>query len=373
MTNIYPDRASYRITSGPDSWRTRQQGAATLILTVILLVAAVLIIIYAANHSLTQQKTSSNLYANNQAYEAAEAGLEFGIQYLSKNAVSILASPAGGFINYGPANASITNVTQGNNSRFSIVYTNPTANNYDQIWIAATGTSTDGSSSRTVRQLVQKKPLLITLPVNPSSILGRADLQGSANVTNLQGNTTIVAGSTISFKGSASTTTTTGGSDKNTTGADIQPNSPSLNGMSADQFFQTYFGTSMATIKNMVATFYPSGSSPSLDGVTGTSIWVDQDYSETGNATIGSGSAPVLLIVNGNFNIGGTVTIYGFVFATGNISSSNGTPEIIGGFASAGNLSLQGNPSITYDNSVLNATIQSTAIYAKIPGSWKDF
>lgn len=373
MTNTFPDQQNKSAHHPSALWKRSERGAATLILAVILLVAAVFIIIFAANHSLTQEKTSANQYANSQSYEAAEAGLEFGIQYFTKNAVAILATASGGFINFGPSDANITNVTQTNNSRFSIVYTNPTANNYNTILVSSTGTSTDGSSSRTVSQLVQQKPILNTLPTNPSTVLGTADLQGSANVSNLQGSTTIIAGSSISFQGSASTTTATGGSNKKKSDSDIQPNSPALSGITPDQFFQTYFGTTMNTVKSLVANYYPSGSNPDLNGVTGTSIWIDDDYSQTGNATIGSSSAPVLLIVNGNFSLGGNVTVYGFVFVTGDVSAAHGTPNIIGGFASAGNLALSGNPSITYDNSVLNTTMVSTAVYPKIPGSWKDF
>lgn len=351
----------------------KQAGAAVLVIVVILLIAAMATFVYTANHSALQQKSSSNQYSNSQAYEAAQAGLEFGIQYLARNYTTVTGSPTGGFFTYGSSDTNITNTALANGSKYSIVYTNPTANNYQLIKITSTGISSDGSATRTVSAIVQQKPLMATIPTNPSTVLGTATLQGSANVTNMQSNSTIVAGSTISFQGSASTTTAAGGSNKNNTGTDIQPNAPSLTGIDANAFFLKYFSASQTTIQNSVANFYASGSSPNLDGMSGTSIWVDGDYTQTGNTTIGTATAPVLLIVNGNFSIGGNVTIYGYVFTTGDISSSNGTPDIIGGFAAAGNLSLQGNPSITYDNTVLTVTSSITSLYPKVPGSWKDF
>lgn len=348
-------------------------GAATLVVTVMLLVAAALMVIYSAQHGVMQQRSSANQLASARAFEAAEAGLEFAIVYLRSNASTITASPVSGFINYGASNSSLTNVTLGDNSRFSVVYTNPTANNYQLLRITSTGLNPDGTSTRAVTQLVKYKPILVTTPTNPSTVLGSVSLQGSATVTNNEGAQTIKAGSTISYQGSASSTSTTGSSDKNTVGPDISANDATLSGMSSATFFQTFFGTTAANIKNSVTNYYVSGSVPSLDGVTNSSIWIEGDYSQTGNTDIGTATGPVLLIVNGNLSLGGNVTIYGFVFVNGTMSSQSGTPDIIGGFATAGNLSLKGNPDISYNSSVLNFATQQTGNYAKVPGSWRDF
>jgi hypothetical protein len=339
----------------------------------MIMVAALLIMLFMTNYSVMQQKSVTNQYASDQAYEAAEAGLEFGVAYLQRNKATVIASPSSGFINYGSSDSNITNVTQANNSRFSIVYTNPNANNYNLILITATGTSSDTTSARTIKQLFQYKPILLNTPTVPSTVLGSVALGGTATITNTEGSTSIVAGSGISYNGTSSSTSTTGSSDIHTAGPDIQPNNSTINAMNTDQFFQSFFGTTTSTVKNMIQNYYPAGSNPNINGMTGTSIWVDDSLTLASSTVIGSPTAPVLLIVNGNFNLNGNVTIYGFVFVQGLISNITGTPNIIGGFASSGGLSLLGNADIGFSSSTLNALSQNTGVYAKVPGSWRDY
>ena len=105
----------------------RQQGAATLIITVILILSSLLIIIFAASNSLLQQKAVANEYMADEAYMAAEAGLEFGVVYLNTNNAAILATVTAGVLNYGSTDTNLTNVQLANGSKFSVVMTNPTA------------------------------------------------------------------------------------------------------------------------------------------------------------------------------------------------------------------------------------------------------
>ena len=98
--------------------RRRIKGAATLIVSTTLLVVSTLIIIFAANYGMMQDKATGNTLRFNQAYQAAEAGLEFGINYLKHNSATILANPVGGFV---PAysDANITNSALPDGSRYT--------------------------------------------------------------------------------------------------------------------------------------------------------------------------------------------------------------------------------------------------------------
>lgn len=352
----------------------QQNGVTILIVTVILLVATLLIAIFAAHFSLLQTKTAANQNRSNQAFAAAEAGLEYGIVYLIQNRSTILANPSSGFINY--SNANISNVTLANNAKYSIVYTNPIANNYKLITIKSTGVSDDNTSTKIVSQMANQGSLLATVPVGPVSIIGGVTMSGNTSVVNSTSNISINSGSTVTLNGSSSTTSATSGSNRTTTGSDIQQNNSSLQNMTTNDFFLLYFGASMTDVKNNVTYLYPSGSTPNLSGITGASIWVDQSLSLAGNITIGTAANPVILIINGDLTISGSPIIYGFIYVIGNVSTGvTGNPQIIGGIAATGNLNLQGNASITFDSSVIDGVFNqiSANYFAKVPGTWKDF
>lgn len=360
------------------------RGAAILIMTVILLVVSSLIIIFAANFSVLQGKSINNVAQNNQALAAADAGIEFGIVYLNKNATTILASPVSGFIApYSDSNT--TNVTLANNSKFSVVYTNPVAGNYNLILITSTGVSSSGDSTRVVSQQVQFGSLLVSPSSSPLVTQGNVTLSGNSNITNTHSNSTITSGGTVTISGSSTTTVSGGtGSSAGAIGSDVQSNNTSVGNMSQSDYFSTYFGNTSNGVKASMAHVYSNTTSTNysstLSGMTGTSIWIDQTSgtaSINGSTTIGSPSNPVLLIVNGNFSLSGNVTIYGyiFVFGTNTIESIAGNVTISGAISAVGNLTMSGSSVLTYDSSVINnlQNLPSMRYFAKVPGTWRDF
>lgn len=351
-------------------------GAATLIITVILIVLSTLMIIFAASYGQMQQKMTANQNRESQAFHAAEAGVEFAINYLQTNETTITGAPSAGLINYSDANT--TNVSLANGSKFSVVYTNPSAYNYNLIQITSTGANDDSSSTRVVVQQVQLGSLLSQPGTTALTTKGSVAMTGNATITNTSTNNAINSASTVVLGGSAATVISGGGTG-------IQQNNTALANTSQSDFFATYFGTTnTAKIQNSVGHYYSNSSntdySSNLSGMSGTSIWIDQTAgtaSISGNTTIGSSSNPVLIIVNGTLSLSGNVTIYGFVFVIGTagITTLTGNTSIIGGMATSDNLSMAGNISLTFNNSVLsNLQNQSSMRYfAKVPGTWRDF
>lgn len=365
---------------------SRENGAATLIIALILLVMGTLIIMFAANYGLMQEKITANIHRNSQAYEAAEGGIEFAINYLQKNATTIIGTPSGGYMTpY--SDASTTNVSFNNSSKFSVVYTNPVANNYKIILITSTGTSSDGSATRIVKQQVALSSLLMNYGNTSIVSKGAVNLSGSAEVNNTSTNKTISSGSSVSISGSAETNISSGGgSNASHIGSDITQNSSSISSMSQNDFIASYFGTtSSATIQSKVGHYYSNSSSTNysstLNGMSGTSIWIDQTGGTTasisGTTTIGTATNPVLLIVNGTLSITGNVTIYGFVFiiGTSGINTLSGNISINGGLAMTDQLNMSGNSSLTFNPTVLTNLQNNSSMttWAKIPGTWKDF
>lgn len=359
------------------------KGAATLVFTLVLITLTSLIIIFAANYAILGSKSSTNINRNAQAFEAAVAGMEFGINYLNQNNSAILASPSGGYIQ--PfSNSSTTNVTLANNSKYSITYTNPTANDYTIINITSVGTSDDDSATHTVSQLVKYGSTLLNAPLNPLIAKSNVSLSGNSQIINTYNTSTIVSGGSTAINGSASTVLNSGTSS--TAGniqSDIQGNTLALSGMTNDDFFATNFGVAPSSVKSSAIHYFENSTNTnyqsSLDGLSGTSIWIEQTGGEAslnGSVTIGSPSDPVLLIINGDVNFSGNVTIYGFVFIYGSSETDlTGNVTIVGGIATTGALDATGSIQVVYSPSVLSNLQNQSSMryYAKIPGSWRDF
>jgi len=360
----------------------KQSGAATFLITTLLLVSATMIALFAADYGIKQQKMNTNATRTQQAFEASEAGLEFGINYLKQNSATILANPVGGYIpNY--TNASTTNVSLTNGSTFSITFTNPIANNYNILQISSVGTSNDGTATKTITQKVSFGSLMAAPPARALTAKGSVSIGGSSNIVNTTNNATIQSGDNVSFNGSGQTTISSGtGSNSSHIGSDVTQNNNTLNNISSNDLFASVFGQSMSTVKNdSVYTFSNLGNYNSvLNGLSGTSIWIDQTSGSAtinSNTAIGTNANPVLLIVNGSLALSGTAIIYGFVYVIGSDTTDvniSGSAKIYGGYVTSGSLELHGNTTITYNPSVLT-TLQQQVMnyYAKVPGSWKDF
>lgn len=361
------------------------RGAATLIFAVILIVICTMIVFFAANFSRMQDTTVANQVRQTQAFEAAEAGIEFGIAYLEENNTTILANPVNGFINY--TNASLTNVALGNGSSFSVTYTNPVANNYNLVQITSTGRNDDNTAVKVITQQVQFGSLLVTSPTATITSKGSVSMTGNGGVTNTTNNTTIISGSTVGMSGSAKTTTASGvSSTPGNYGADIQQNNNAISSQSNDDFFASFFGTTdTSAIQNQFSNVYTNSQSTNyagtLNGMEGTTVWINQTGSSvanfSGNSTIGTAQNPVLMVVNGPLNVTGNVTIYGFVFVIGpsGIANLTGNINVVGGMVTTDDLTITGNADVIFNPTVLNniRNNPSTRYYAKVPGSWKDF
>lgn len=359
------------------------RGAATLVMTLIIMSVTGLIILFAANFGRLEDKSISNINRGQQAYSAAQAGLEYGINYLDSNQTAILANPVGGYIPaYSDSNTS--NVSLANGSKYTITYSNPIANNYTLIKISSTGISDDSTATRTISQLVKFGSLLLNTPTVPLTSKGEIELSGNSQIVNTYSNNTVKSGQGVDIHGSASTilssgTSSTSGNIK----SDIQQNVGSISSMSNSDFFTSYFGQTSSAISGSFNNYYSNNSntnySSTLAGKSGTSIWIDQTAGTAtinGNTTIGTSTNPVLMVVNGNVKFTGNVTIYGYIFVLGNTETDlTGNVTIVGGMGTTSDINATGSIQVVYSPSVLSNLQNNGSMryYAKVPGSWKDF
>lgn len=363
-------------------------GFSILILTITLLLISTLLILFTTQYSNLQQKITANIYQNQQAIEAAQAGIEAAIPYFQANYAAIVAAGSAGYLQpY--VNSNTSNVALANGSTYTFVFSNPTANNYQLITITATGTSANGNSTRILKQQIQSYSSGIPIPTVTLSSKGNITLSNSASLNNSQTNSNVSAGGTVTFHNSAKTTTSSGTTSSTSgIGGDVSQNNSTLSSMSNTAYFESIFGTTQSTVQS-AATYNYSNSGDtnynSLNGVTGAVIWITQTAGSranfTNNTVIGSAARPVIIIVDGNLDIANNVTIYGLVFNM-NASSSlleTNSVTINGAIATTSNITFSNSASLNYSSSILNALPSVTGggsgsgNYAKVPASWRDF
>lgn len=362
--------------------RMRQKGFTILLLAVALLLISTMLILFAAEYSSLQLKITANLLANQEAFEAAEAGLEIAIPYFQANYSAITTQANGGFLQpY--VNSNTSHVPLANNATYSFVFSNPTANNYNLITITATGTSPDGSANRT---LVQQIYAYSTgaVPNMSAETQGAFSLNDTTTLTNISTNFNIKTGGVVTILNGAQTITNAGvTSTASSQGNDILSNQSTLSSQSADDFFQNYFGVTPSALQTLANYTYTNGTDTTynnLNGVNGAIIWINQIAQTAfinGSTVIGTQASPVILVIDGNLTLSGFATIFGIVFILNPSSqtqiSNNAT--INGALASTASISLLNNSTLTYNAPVLYHLPATGAApsYAKIPASWRDF
>jgi len=286
------------------------------------------------------------------------------------------------------------------------------------------GWSDDNSAVQRVTQLLQGSPSFGGNLATPLITRGTADLLvGGASVFNYFDDLTVWSGGsmlgqsmtgktfirdTVSYPDASATldTDNDGTPDFRDTGTSPGCNNPptgytcstqgstlghdtvggdtNLSSLTSDQFFQLFFGTTPTTYRDATAgwvvdlnnslTNENSTAISSIDNMSGQVIWLEGNASLSASdisGTIGSPTKPVILVVNGNLDLGGNVDIYGIVYVSGDVTG-NGSPNIYGSMIVSGSANITGNPKIVYDPSAIINT-SDIGLAGKLQGSWKDW
>ncbi len=415
-------------TAMPASCRN-QAGAATLFTSVVILFLTTVLVIAVSRTTIMEQRISANEIRARQAFEAAEAGLNAALHYMSG-----LGGTDQNNDNVADTFAVVS--LTGTASAYSVAYCDPTnpptgdgicpqtpgpvvcdaLNNETNPPIApstlglsessylntplivACGWSDDRIGRAMVRQNVGTAPGMAKVPSNPLTAKGAMNVQGSATVTNYYNNLTIWTGGSLSNIGNSgktfvrnpnvsppdsntvppgppsSCTTSTNYvclTDKNTTGPDIIADDPTLSNLTSDQMFQNFFGTDFNTYRtSYAAQDITAAQASSLDGVQGQSIVINGNTTLP-NGTIGSRERPVVLVINGNWE-GGNPTVHGIVYVRGNVNVA-GNPAVYGAAAVEGTVSGTGSLDVIYDPLASSNAAEKTGRPGLIPGSWRDW
>lgn len=368
--------------------RTYQRGIATLLVSVVILILMSIIATYTARTSLLDLALTNNSYRAKQAEAAASAALDFGLAYYLN----------GGADQNGDNTADTvtvpTSLTGGNRTTVqfcdpSTVLTCTAPTNLFRLRIIAQGYSDDDTATTSQSVLVSEES---ALGASPKAALtakgaGAATLNGNLTVVNNNpGGITIWTGTNIgamtgsfqtkiSVEGNANQISSEKVGSKFYVGPDVVYNDFSLKSLTYAQFFEQVTGrTQDELIAKANISISGSETLPAATAANnylgGQVIYVDKATFDP-NTNLGTTEKPVILIVNGNFELNGPNVINGLVIAK-NLAKANGTARVNGAMIMENVTNANGGFTIEMTPSVIT-NLGKITTKSTVGNSWRDW
>lgn len=386
----------------------RQRGAVALLAALSILILLTVMTIISAQISTVEQRVAGNELRERQAFEAAMTGYEHAMAYIAESGPD---ADDPGDAGYGTADtiaapstnpASRASVTGG--GTYAVELCDPvawsgwisgktaleaatascpratkTSNGLERILIYARGWSDDSTGIRHIVSVLEKTPGVAEAPGYALTTHGTAAINGSGDVTNPEGTSTIWSGQTVTITNANFKTNilnTTGNivetSNRDSFGLDVFQNDGSLATLTGDQFFANFFGTTPADFEANYATeVFSPGDIGDYDGAEREILWSDGDTSTSGNTTFGTADNPVILIINGDLDVAGNITVNGLLYVIGDMTG-NGNTTVNGAVIVQGNTDITGSFDVVFNSSLLG-NLGAVGRPVATPGSWKDW
>jgi len=379
----------------------RQQGAASLLMALVILVLITGMTLVSTEIYTLEQRVAGNELRQRQSLDAAMTGFERAMAYVEQNTTpdvdgngvaDSIAAPS-----TDPSNR--VSVASGGNYAVEIcdpdVVSHPlpstptasctaatyAANNFKRLLIYARGWSDDNTGVRHVVAVLERTPGVANAPSNPLTTHGTAAINGSGDVTNPEGQSTIWSGQTVTltnanFKTNILSPSGSGQivetSNRDSFGPDVVQNDGNLATLTGSEYFANFFGTDPTSYKNNYATsVFPAANIGTYDGAERQILWSEGNTSLSGNPTFGTAADPVILIIDGNMSTSGNVTVNGLLYVIGDMSGTGNT-TVNGAVVVQGNVSMTGSLDVVF-NSTLLGELGTSGRAAISPGSWKDW
>ena len=412
----------------------RQRGAAALIVVVVLFFILALVVAYAGRNLIFEQRTSFNNQRATQAFEMAEAGLEFAIGLLSAGRVNDACQPtsvttqatfrqrhfgtdADGNFTISAAQADLrptcmmlangpscscpaagaptlvepVGVAPTIQLQFQPVaqpgLVRVTSRGCNSIGTQCYAASTKGPADAVaeVSVLLGLNSALATPPAAAVTARGTVNLNNQAViVSNADVPThglTIDAGGDVLQADAARILSVPGTPGS----ASIRAADPSLSTLTTERMFVSLFGMDRATYRSQPAVVRVTCSGTCETAIAnavsanpGRIIWVQGPVVIDGNLVpLGSPADPVVLVVQGNLTVSANLELFGVLYlhdpSGTNVLSTVGATTIHGAVVAEGDLSITGTPRIIFEPEVLRAINKSQGSLVRVPGSWRDF
>jgi hypothetical protein len=410
--------------------RQRQQGVAALTVALLLLSVMVLIAFFANRGLLFEQKSSANQYRAARAFEMAEAGLEWATAMLNEpRPIDAHCVPAAAGLSfrdrYVPSDAALAltpraaarpscRVSAGtlvcscpdaghdpelgdvNDPSFSVAFAALPAD-VRSVQVTALGCtglgtqcvpgSTQGAADAAAHSsvLLKLRPLLRAAPAAALTAGGAVTLGGAASLANLDGATQgslVVAGQSIDTAGAALSTL---------------PGSPSANALLArdatldalmrqasdgSAVFNAFFGMAPERFKGAAPVRVIGGGSATertaallaayAQGYSAFAVDGDLMFDANG---IGNAARPVLIVSAHAVACSAPCPVTGLLYAdiADRDASDLANLAVRGAVVTRGHHLQALGGAIAYDAAVLETLRHRNAVFARVPGSWRDF
>lgn len=424
--------------SPPPSRSARgQRGAAALVVTMLLFFAMVLVALFVNRNLVFEQRSAANQYHSTQAFEAAEAGLEWALaqlnhpQRLGADCQPTLDPTATSFraryLTF--VRRSTTFVPTTWNDGGIATALRPTCVRSGGGWSCSCPSTgqpplnpppgATPAAAFTLQFLPSAQPGTVRVSATGCTSLAGACLPGAATSADATSKVEAAYGLLGGLRTPpVATITTRGAFDADTaplgvhnpdpaTGVAIHAgttlaasrarlsppagapmagalvgNDAALAGLSTDRFFASTFGIDKADWKHQPAVIRLECNGDcgralarAVDAAADNAlIWVDGDLALTGPLTLGSVRHPVVIVASGAVRLDGAVGLYGVLYgASMRWDDTSGGAFLRGAALSESSYQGNGTPELYYDTAVLAALTGDSGSFARVNGSWRDF
>ena len=351
--------------------RSRQHGGAALIVTLMLFFAMALAALAVNRHLVFEQRSAANQARATQAFEAAEAGLEWAQAQLNSSqriGADCLPSADPAVLSFRERYLGIDGAT----GAITAAALNPSCLRSASGWSCSCPTS--GPAGLSAPSGTEPAPAF-SLQFQPTSRVGTVRVRasgctslagacqpGSTTTADATAHTEVVLALFAGLRSPPSTAMTTRVAASQT----------------ADQFFAATFGVDKATWQRQTVVARlrcDVDCGPAIhDAIAAgsTLIWVDGDLTLTAPVALGSVARPVVIAASGSARLDGSVTIVGAVYAA-SIALSSPTAIVQGAVLNEGTYTGPASPDFRVDNTVLATLTHHTGSFVRVSGSWRDF
>lgn len=364
-------------TRAPSVTALRQQGAAALVVTMLLFFAMVLVAVFVNRNLVFEQRSSANQYRSTQAFEAAEAGLEWAQAQLNNSArlgtdclttADVTATSfRARYLGYTRATSAFAPVTW--NNAGNVTALQPTCVRTDGGWscncpeqgapILAAPVGNGPAPAFTLQFAAGAKPGIVRVVATGCTRLAGACMPGSTASVDATARVQTDLGLLGGLRTPpAAALTTRGAFDADAAAIGVHNPDPdsgiaihagtgiaaaharlstpagaslagalvgndtALANLSTNQLFASYFGLDKAGWKNQQTVDQvdcAAGCTAALVAAIAAAgnnpmVWVEGDLTLAGPLTLGSAQHPVLIVVNGSVRLTGAVMLHGLIY-----------------------------------------------------------